>query len=139
MAAQRVVDGRQVLVMAAVTGQPGADPLQNASDSDLALIDATATGLHIVPVVSAGQEVANVTMAWAPAVRMVVTRAVTRRRMVGSGGTRHRQPIKARTGVHARTTAAHVQVSEGTQQIDVPVDPTGPLPSVPLRWRLMHG
>jgi hypothetical protein len=47
--------------------------------------------------------------------------------------------VTARAGVHAHATAAHLEVSEGTQQIVVPVGPTGPLPSVPWRWRLMHG
>jgi D-alanyl-D-alanine carboxypeptidase (penicillin-binding protein 5/6) len=42
MAADRMVGGRKVLVMAAVTGQPGLAPLDTANAADVALVDAAA-------------------------------------------------------------------------------------------------
>ena len=45
--------GTPVLVLAAVTGQPGADPLDAANRVDERLLDAVAAGLREVPVTAA--------------------------------------------------------------------------------------
>ncbi len=65
LAGERTVAGHQVLVLAAVTGQPGDDPLDVANAVDEHLLDAVASGLHEVPVISSGARVGAVTLPWA--------------------------------------------------------------------------
>ena len=57
--------GPQVLVLAAVTGQPGDDPLDVANQVDEQLLDAVASGLREVPVTAAGRRGRpRVTLPW---------------------------------------------------------------------------
>ncbi len=140
LAADRVVDGRPVLVLASVTGQPGDDPLLDASTSDLALINAAASELRVVPVISARQKVATVTAAWAVTARTVVTsRALS---IIGWPGqlvhvTLGRVAIHQ--GAHAGTTVARLAVQENQEHATIPAVLTGTIPAVSWGWRLAHG
>ena len=54
----------KVLVLAAVTGQPGYHPTEDAATVGIPLLDSTATKLHFVQVFVAGENVARVTTDW---------------------------------------------------------------------------
>ena len=62
LAGERTVAGHSVLVLAAVTGQPGDDPLRGANRVDERLLDAVAAGLREVPVTPSGLRVGTVTL-----------------------------------------------------------------------------
>ena len=57
LAAVRTVGGKPVVILAAVTGQPGAAPLSSANEADLRLINAIAGGIRQVTVTPAGTHV----------------------------------------------------------------------------------
>jgi len=137
LAAQRTVDGRKVLVLAAVTGQPGEDPLTNADAADLRLVDAVDSGLRVVAVEATGTPVATVTMPWAHGAVTVVTagdvsvlawpgQAV--RASLSSGILRPDTPGGARVGT--------LTVYSGVERVLVPVRLTTALRGPSLRWRL---
>ncbi|HUI04599.1 MAG TPA: hypothetical protein VLZ77_13745 [Acidimicrobiales bacterium] len=64
LAGVRTVGGKPVVVMAAVTGQPGEDPLATANTADLRLIDAMTSGLRQVTVAPAGTRVGTISVPW---------------------------------------------------------------------------
>jgi D-alanyl-D-alanine carboxypeptidase (penicillin-binding protein 5/6) len=64
LAADRQVDGRTVLVLAAVTGQGGYDALGQAQQDDLALVDAAAGALSVRTELASDTVVGHVTAPW---------------------------------------------------------------------------
>lgn len=137
LAAQREVDGRQVLVLAAVTGQPGLDPLDAAADSTVNLIDATASSLREVPALAAGQRVASVTVPWSssPVAGETVSSAEV---LVWPGDTVRRvfTAARLRSGEPPGATVGTVEVVVGSEHSTVPVRSVNRLPTAPLAWRL---
>ena len=140
MAAQRSVGGRDVLVLAAVTGQPGADPLNSADQADLALVNAVAGGIVEVPVVGAGAQVATVSTTWAAAPVGVVAGAGasvlawpdTRLSALVVPG-----PLRAPLDKGARVGS--VEVHSGTGRVELPARLSARLAPPSLRWRLLRG
>jgi serine-type D-Ala-D-Ala carboxypeptidase (penicillin-binding protein 5/6) len=138
LAALRFVDGKPVLVLAAVTGQPGYEPLTTAGDVTVPLLDATASNLRTVSVLEARQKVATVTASWTPHdVSGVTSHAVSD--MVWPGDTVtlsvHGRPDspRARPG----TTLGTIGVSvAGEQRQSVQVVTSGAFPGPSLMWRL---
>jgi D-alanyl-D-alanine carboxypeptidase (penicillin-binding protein 5/6) len=137
MAADRRVDGKTVLVMAAVTGQPGLDPLDAANTADLALVDATAGALHERSYVPNRAVAATVGMAWQSRRVTAETRgSVTLLAWPGDNVRMTFTPAPVRVGARAGTRAGTLVVRDGSEHVSVPVRTTATLPTPPLTWRL---
>jgi D-alanyl-D-alanine carboxypeptidase (penicillin-binding protein 5/6) len=137
LAGERTVGGHPVLVLAAVTGQPGANPLNTANAADEHLLDAVASGLREVPVAAAGVRVGSVNLPWAQKrVPVVATQPMSLLAWPGQEPrlTFSRGPLRA--GMPARTRVGTLSASIGHERVTVPVQVTtslvGPSPS----WRL---
>jgi len=137
LAAQREVDGHQVLVLAAVTGQIGLDPLDAAAQATVQMIDATASSLHEVPVVVAGERVASVTVPWSA--DAVAGEAVeSQSALVWPGDTVRRsvETNPVRNDAPAGTKVGSVVITVGSEHLTVPVRSMTRLPGPSLAWRL---
>ncbi len=139
MAARRSVAGRTVLVMAAVTGQPGIKPLDTANLADIGLIDAAAGDLHERPILARHTLAATVGTPWRHGVPADPERSVTLLAWPGDivrlSFTAARVPIGARAG----TPAGRLVVSDGAEHVTVVVRTTAPVTGPPLTWKLKRG
>ena len=139
MAADRQVAGRTVLVMAAVTGQPGLEPLDTANTADIGLVDAAAADLSERAVLPSHSEAATVATPWhAHAVGADTEGAVT---MLAWPGDIFRLTFTAapvRIGARAGTLAGRLVVSDGPEEVTVNVRTTAPVRGPPLTWRLQR-
>ena len=136
LALSQMVDGRKVLVLAAVTGQLGASPLAQAGMAALAVADAATTGVHSVQALTRGQLLANVLLRGTsvPAV------AAHDASVLAWAGT----PVRVRLdltrrpeGGAGRGTRIGVGVVEsGAQRSVAPARLTGRLPTASLAERL---
>jgi serine-type D-Ala-D-Ala carboxypeptidase (penicillin-binding protein 5/6) len=140
LAAEHDVAGRLVLVLAAVTGQPGADPLAAANVADVRLIGAVGSGLTLVPLLERGAPVATVTAPW-PSGRVVATTssALT---LVGWPGQRldvrmtsDPPPPGAPSGTRVGTLSA--AVGPEREVAGVAIDGRISVPT--WRWRVLRG
>jgi len=137
LAAERPVDGHSVLVMAAVTGQPGLSPLDTANTADIALIDDAAAALHERRVLVDHARAATVVTPWQKSgVAAVTTRAVTFLTWPGDVVRVSFTPGRVRSTAAAGTLAGSVAVSDGSEHARVPVRTTAPITAVPLSWKL---
>ncbi|MGA2521240.1 MAG: hypothetical protein ABSG81_10525 [Acidimicrobiales bacterium] len=137
MAAERSVGGHTVLVLAAVTGQPGLDPLSAANQVDLRLVDALGAALRVVPVMSAGTRVATVTVPWTRRAVPVVT--ATGASLVVWPGTVVRTTMtggSVRAGAAPGTIVGMVTVRAGGERVQVPARLAGSIQVAPVSWRL---
>jgi D-alanyl-D-alanine carboxypeptidase (penicillin-binding protein 5/6) len=137
LAGERTVGGHQVLVLAAVTGQPGAKPLDTANTVDEHLLDAVASGLREVRVSAAGVRVGSVTLPWAQKrVPVVATQPISLLAWPGQQPQLTFSRGQVRAGMPARTKVGILSASIGRERVTVPVQVTtslvGPSPS----WRL---
>jgi D-alanyl-D-alanine carboxypeptidase (penicillin-binding protein 5/6) len=140
LAANRIVAGHDVLVLAAVTGQPGADPLHIANQVDVQLLDATASGLRSVPVVAHDAHVASVTLPWSDkSVPVEASQAVAVLAWPGQVPRLVVAPGSLHPGVRAGARVGTLSVSVGHERVVVPVRLTGSLPGPSVGWRLAHG
>jgi D-alanyl-D-alanine carboxypeptidase (penicillin-binding protein 5/6) len=139
LAAERQVQGRQVLVLAAVTGRQGVNAIGAADTDALRLIDTAAGALQVRTLVPAGQRAATVWAPWVDRSAVGVTDAgVT---TVVWPGQRWQVTVEAARdagGVRPGEQIATVVASDGSTRYGVPVVATGSLPSVPTGWRLVH-
>jgi D-alanyl-D-alanine carboxypeptidase (penicillin-binding protein 5/6) len=139
LAGERTVAGRTVLILAAVTGQPGKDPLRVASQVDVQLIDAVAAAVVQVPVMASGARVASVRLPWSDTSVPVV--AGQGARLLAWPG---QVPQLALTGTSLhpgmRTGArvGTVTVSLGQEHVAVPARADGTLGGPSMGWRLTH-
>jgi D-alanyl-D-alanine carboxypeptidase (penicillin-binding protein 5/6) len=137
LAGDRVVAGRPVLVLAAVTGQPGADPLHTANQVDVELIDAVASGLRSVDVVARGTRVATVGAPWSGRVAPAVATGTAT--MLAWPGQRVRVqvwPGALRPGLVADDRVGTVSVSVGDERDVVAVRLTRGVRGPSVGWRL---
>jgi serine-type D-Ala-D-Ala carboxypeptidase (penicillin-binding protein 5/6) len=138
LAADRYVDGRPVLVLAAVTGQPGFQPLDTAADVTVPLLDATAANLRIVTVLSARETVAKVTAPWSTrTVKGVTSHAVDD--VVWPGETLNITIARRGDFPRARpdATLGTLTVSVATKEAQsVRVVSTGAFTNPSMMWRL---
>jgi D-alanyl-D-alanine carboxypeptidase (penicillin-binding protein 5/6) len=140
IAAHRTVDGRTVLILAAVTGQPGIEPLDTANTADVTLIDAAATELHERRVLADHLEVATVVTPWQKrAVPAVTGTSVTLLTWPGDKVRMTFHPVPVGVGARAGTEAATVAVVDGSEHVTVPVRTVARVPEAPLSWRLQRG
>jgi D-alanyl-D-alanine carboxypeptidase (penicillin-binding protein 5/6) len=137
MAADRMVGGRKVLVMAAVTGQPGLAPLDTANAADVALVDAAAGNLRERPVLARHWRAATVGTPWLTnAVAADTTRAVTLLAWPGDVVSMKFTPVSVPTGARAGTLAGSLLVSDGAEHVTVPVRTTTLVTKPTLAWKL---
>jgi serine-type D-Ala-D-Ala carboxypeptidase (penicillin-binding protein 5/6) len=136
IAADRMVDGRKVMVMAAVTGQPGMAPLDTANTADIALVDSVATVLRERPVLASHTRAATVETPWDSAVPADTTRGVTLLAWPGDVVRMSFTPTPVRTGARAGTLAGTLVVRDGAEHFTVPVRTTAPVNDPPLSWKL---
>jgi serine-type D-Ala-D-Ala carboxypeptidase (penicillin-binding protein 5/6) len=137
LAADRTVDGRKVLVMAAVTGQPGLVPLDTANAADITLLDAVAGDLHERPVLALHARAATVSTPWqSGGVPADTTRGVTLLAWPGDVVRLSFTPRRVRSGARAGTLAGTVAVSDGAEHVTVPVRTSAALTKAPLTWKL---
>lgn len=139
LAADRQVAGRQVLVLAAVTGQPGSDPLGAADAGALSLIDAATGALGYSTLVPSGSQEASVTAPWSG--RRVTAGTASAVSVLVWPGTRWSLTLSSRRfpdAVAAGQTVAVLTVSDGAHRFEVPVRTTAALTPPALGWRLLH-
>jgi D-alanyl-D-alanine carboxypeptidase (penicillin-binding protein 5/6) len=140
LAADRMVAGRKVLVMAAVTGQPGIAPLDTANTADIALLDAVAGDLRERTVVSRHLRVATVGTPWHDdGVPADTTRAVSLLEWPGDVVRMSFSPARVSVGARSGTLAGLLQISDGPERVTVAVRTTSTVPQPPLTWKLKRG
>jgi serine-type D-Ala-D-Ala carboxypeptidase (penicillin-binding protein 5/6) len=139
LAAERDVGGRLVLILAAVTGQPGANPLAAANVADLRLIGAVGSGLTVVPISARGTAVATVTTPWsAGRVSATTTSALT---LVGWPGQQLDVRVTIdplRPGASSGTRVATLSASAGPERDAVDVTSEGKISVPTWSWRLLR-
>ena len=117
LAADRPVDGRSVLVMAAVTGQPGPSPLDTTNTADISLIDAAARSLRERPVLADHVRAATVVTPWQKTgVAADTTRAVTLLTWPGDVVRVSLTPVRVRSLAGAGTLAGTVSIGDGAER-----------------------
>lgn len=139
LAAYRQVAGRNVLVLAAVTGQPGYNPLGSAQSEDLALVNAVAAHLQQRVVVTGGTTEAAVHVPWASGGDLV--RAATGATMLVWPGSAVRTTVavdRLQAPVAAGERVGSLTVSDGGERVVVPLVVRRSVPSPGLLWRLLH-
>jgi D-alanyl-D-alanine carboxypeptidase (penicillin-binding protein 5/6) len=137
MAADRRVDGRTVLVMAAVTGQPGLDPLDEASAADVTLIDAAAASLRERRALSLHTDAATVDVPWrADGVPAVTEKAVTLLEWPGDVVSMTFAGVPIAVGAPAGTRVGTLTVRDGPERVAVAVRTRVPVTGPPVSWRL---
>ena len=137
VAAVRIVGGHPVIVLAAVTGQPGANPLDTAQTVDLRLVNAVGGGLQLLPVISKGTRVASVTAPWSSSPVPAV--AATGSSLVAWPGQSLRLRVSTdapRAGAKAGTRIGTLTASVGPETVDVAVVSTRSIGTPSLSWRL---
>lgn len=140
LAADRQVGGRQVLMLAALTGQQGFDPLGTADTGALALVDAATGGLRWQTLVSAGRRQGSLAASWTGRRSTMVTGAsVTALVWPGTRWSSTLTPRSLPTSVAAGRTVATLTLSNGSIRLSVPVRTTRAVPPPSMGWRLIHG
>jgi len=140
LAAERQVAGTHVLVLAAVTGQPGSDPLSGADRADELLVNATGASLRTVAVVARGEPVGTVSAPWrASGVPLVTASGASVLAWPGDVAHVGYVPGRLHPGSPAGTADGALTVSLGPEHLSVPVRTEGGLWGPSMRWRLDHG
>ena len=136
VAVVRRVHGKNVMILAAVTGQTGPDVLRAAGYLALNLADHAGVSIGSVPVVRAGDQVASVTAAGHT---VVATAASAVTMLSWPGVSAHRRVLQWRTvraGAKAGTQVGSVVVGLGTQRAVIPARLQRPLPQLTMLQRL---
>jgi len=141
LAADRQVDGQDVLVLAAVTGQPGFNPLGQAQTVALDLIGGVAASLRVAPIVPVGAVVARVEVPWEPGLGQVhatVVKPVSILVWPGTTVVSRFRPNRLGTDVHRGSVVGTLLVSDGIEQVADPVRSTRSITPPSAAWRLWH-
>ncbi len=137
LAGERTVAGQQVLVLAAVTGQPGVNPLDVANGVDEHLLDAVASALREVPVTASGIRVADVTRSWSPKiVPMVASKAITLLAWPGQEPRLALAMSPVHSGAKQGARVGSLAASIGDERVVVPVRVADSLMGPSVSWRL---
>jgi serine-type D-Ala-D-Ala carboxypeptidase (penicillin-binding protein 5/6) len=136
VAVVRRAHGKNVMILAAVTGQTGPEVLDAAGYLALKLADQVGVSIGSVPLVRAGDQVANVRVAG----HTVSATAASNVTMLSwPGVSAQRQVVRGRTvraGAKAGTRVGSVVVGLGTQRAVIPVRLKAPLPQPTMLQRL---
>jgi D-alanyl-D-alanine carboxypeptidase (penicillin-binding protein 5/6) len=141
LAVDRLVDGRPVQLLVALTGQQGVDPLQAASASALALADAAAGALRFETLVPAGQVEGSITAPWTDRrPRLTTDRAAAAWVWPGTrwSATLHAARLGAGVAAGQEVATLTLTLAGGGQQVSVPVVSSGEVRSPSRGWRLVH-
>lgn len=141
LAAERPVGNTHVLVLAAITGQPGFRPLETAQSAAVSLIDSVAAGLRHLTVASAGAPVATVDAPWHPGAPVTVSVTAPLAVLTWPGDV-VRTSLSfdtVRSGLAAGAEVGSLVVDDGTQHVTAPLVTDAVVPRPSVRWRLMHG
>ncbi len=140
LAVQRTVGLRQVMVLVAVTGQPGWDPLAAADATGLALVDAVAGRLSEQRVVTAGSSLVAVRVPWAGDRGMPTSATRSASLVVWPGDTVEARFVARRPAtVLPGTVVGDLRVSDRVQQATVPVRSVLRVTGPSLWWHIVHG
>ena len=140
LAAQRTVAGRQVLVLAALTGQQGgADPIRAADRSGVSLIDAVAGGLVQTQLLSAHRQVGTLSVPWSPhAVPVFTASGVTGLAWPGDSVRYQLLPSLGRGELRVGQRIGTLVVRDGSRLYTVGVVAGSGFPNPSLRWRFAN-
>jgi len=139
LAGERTVAGHVVLVLAAVTGQPGLDPLDAAAQQTVSMLDAAAGSLREVQAVTPGEEIATVKTSWdsdpvagaaGEGLSALAWPGDTLRMSIDFLPLADRAPDGTRLGT--------LSVIVGSERLSVPVLSAGRIKPPSLAWRLAH-
>ena len=139
VASQASVGGRPVMVLAAVLGQGGAQPLPDALVAGQKLVSAAPALLTTVTPVHGGTVAATLVAPWAKPVQLTLP-ATPSPTWVGWGGMGGTAQV-AGTAALGRTVAAGTHVAQvtmalGTQRVVLPLTAAQGIPAPSLLWRL---
>ena len=136
VAVVRRAHGKNVMILAAVTGQTGPNVLEVAGYQALILADDVGASIGSTPLVRAGDQVARVKVAGHT---VAATAASTVTLLSWPGVSAHRQMVhvrRVRAGAVAGTRVGSVVVGLGRQHAVIPVRLKGPLPKPTMLQRL---
>jgi D-alanyl-D-alanine carboxypeptidase (penicillin-binding protein 5/6) len=140
LAARRPVDGRSVLLLAAVTGQGGFNPLGLAQQVDLRLVDRLAQSLRVVTLLRRGTVLGTVRTPWLGTLPASVVADRTVTLLVGPGQqprwSSALRPLRAPTRRGA--VVGQVTFQLGSQRVGAPLVTARALPPPGLWWLLAH-
>ncbi|HLI73869.1 MAG TPA: hypothetical protein VKU86_08315 [Acidimicrobiales bacterium] len=139
LAANRSVAGRDVLVLAAVTGQPPPNPLGQAQQGDLKLVDAVPSALRQVSLVTRGATVARVDVPWGSPVRATADGSVSALLWPTETVRETFAGRAVRSGEGSGADVGTLAVSVGGHRSLVNVRLSSPIGRPSLFWRLAHG
>ena len=136
-AANATVAGKQVLVLAAVLGQGGIQPLNAALTAGESLVNSAKPLLTTVQPVAAGQVAATLTAPWAAPVHLTVASSPT---FIGWNGFVGSERVTGTPSfsrsVPNGAAAGTLAVTLGQQQAALPLKTSGSINPPGLRWRL---
>ncbi len=137
-AARKVVAGREVLIIGAVLGQKGPQPLAEALNAAVAMSKDAQKALRSVQLISAGQTIGTLSAPWAKPVTLVATQSV---QVIGWGGLPVQQSYRAvllnpKKPIQPNQVVGELQVQVGSQLVRVPVAAASALPAPTLGWRM---
>lgn len=140
LAADRLVNGRPVLVLAALTGQQGgADPIRAADATGMRLIDAITRSLVQQTLVGPGRRVGTVHATWSSTtVPLTTASGVDALVWPGEVVTFTLHVRSLRGSLRAGENVGVLTVRNGAQHTDIPVVATGRLAPPTLHWRFAH-
>lgn len=140
LAAERTVDGRQLLVLAALTGQQGgSDPIRAADGTAISLIDTVAGGLTQATLLRAGTQVGSLSVPWTTRRAPVLTTAGVSALAWPGDQVRYRvRPKKLDGPARPGQTVGTLAVLDGSRTFEVRAVATATLPTPSLRWRFGH-
>ncbi|MCL8207353.1 MAG: D-alanyl-D-alanine carboxypeptidase [Actinomycetia bacterium] len=135
-AAWRNAGSHRVLVIAAVLGQGGLQPLFTALRAGRDLLNAAGSFLVTAPVLQAGTPVATIKAPWAAPLTVTLPRTVSVVGWPGLTGRIHLVPYALGPSVRAGQTVGILHVDVGDQHLAVPLRAPSALPPPSPRWRL---
>ncbi|HXX91932.1 MAG TPA: hypothetical protein VEI83_17070 [Acidimicrobiales bacterium] len=133
LAADRVVGGRTLRVLVAVTGQTGAGPLQAADGAALAVLDSVSRALVAERLAAPGSVVGRVRAPWGASAPLLPSDGIV---VLGRRGDALTVALVPRRG---QGTSARLVVVDGGETVVVGVHRAAPLAGPSLWWRLVHG
>jgi D-alanyl-D-alanine carboxypeptidase (penicillin-binding protein 5/6) len=133
--APRTVDGQHVTVYGAVLGQQGTQKVSQlimALNDGESLINQISSQMKVVPVVTKGEQVAQVQVPWGHSVSMVADKSLA---PVMWPGARVHETLHW----NGKANAGALDVTAGSRHWDIPVSLLSPVPKASLVWRLKRG
>ncbi|SIT05280.1 D-alanyl-D-alanine carboxypeptidase (penicillin-binding protein 5/6) [Alicyclobacillus vulcanalis] len=137
-AARKVLGSREVLIIGAVLGQKGPQPLAEALNAAVTMSKDAQKALRSVQLVSAGQTVGTLSAPWAKPVSLVATEPV---QVIGWGGLSVHQgyvpdALDSKKPIAQNQIVGQLEIQVGMQKVRVPVAAASAVPAPTLSWRM---